>query len=105
MNISKRKKAAILVNTVRNKRGISKAKDVECETEEQRRTALYKEYLKEFYGEGQFFWFLKTHGIVGRLAHSPEATLAEEHFIFPLPDAEVEYGWAEEDGENVEPAE
>ncbi len=97
--------AAILVNTVRNKRGISKAKDVACDTEEQRRTALYKEYIKEFYGEGQFFWFLKTHGIVGRLAHSPEATLAEEHFIFPLPDAEVEYGWAEEDGENVEPAE
>jgi hypothetical protein len=27
----------------------------------------------------------------------------EENFIFPLPDAEVQYGWAEENEESNEP--
>lgn len=89
--------AADNVNLVRNKRGISKAKDVACDTEELRIAALAKEYGKEFYGEGQYFWFLKTHGIVGALAHCPEVTLAHENFIFPLPDAELEYGWTDEE--------
>ena len=89
--------AAVYVNNVRNKRGISKAKDVSCDTDELRIAALNKEYRKEFYGEGQYFWFLKTHGIVGALAHCPEVILAEENFVFPLPDAELEYGWT---GEN-----
>lgn len=91
--------AAGYINTVRNKRGISKAKDVACDTEEQRVTALNKEYRKEFYGEGQYFWFLKTHGVTGTLAHCAEVTLAHENFIFPLPDAEVEYGWAQDEKE------
>lgn len=87
--------AATYVNTVRNKRGISKAKDVACDTEEQRIAALNREYRKEFYGEGQYFWFLKTHGITGALPHNAEVSLVEENFVFPLPDAEVEYGWTE----------
>ena len=90
--------AAMYINSVRNKRGISKAKDVQCDTEEMRITALNKEYRKEFYAEGQYFWFLKTHGITGTLAHSPEVTLVEEDCLFPLPEAEVEYGWTQ-DGE------
>ncbi|MBR5477922.1 MAG: RagB/SusD family nutrient uptake outer membrane protein [Bacteroidaceae bacterium] len=89
--------AAVYVNNVRNKRGISKTKDVSCDTDELRVAALNKEYRKEFYGEGQYFWFLKAHGITGALAHCPDVVLAEENFIFPLPDAEVEYGWT---GEN-----
>ena len=88
--------AAMYVNSVRNKRGISKAKDVSCDTEELCMAALNKEYRKEFYGEGQYFWFLKTHGLTGTLGHCPDVTLYEENFIFPLPDAEVEYGWTQE---------
>ena len=88
--------AALYVNSVRNKRGISKAKDVSCETEELRIAALNKEFRKEFYGEGQYFWFLKSHGLTGALAHCSEVELVAENFIFPLPDAEVEYGWTQE---------
>lgn len=94
--------AATYINTVRNKRGISKTKDVACDTDEQRIAALNREYRKEFYAEGQYFWFLKTHGIVGTLSHSPEVTLVEENFVFPLPDAEVEYGWTQENEEDDE---
>ncbi len=89
--------AALYINTVRNKRGISKAKDVVCDTPERCIAALNREYRKEFYGEGQYFWFLKSHGVTGTLAHCPEVTLVQESFVFPLPDAEVEYGWTLED--------
>jgi hypothetical protein len=92
------KVAGTHINTVRNKRGISKAKDVACDTDEKRINALDKEYRKEFYAEGQYFWFLKTHGILGTLPHQSEVTLVKENFVFPLPDAEIEYGWTSEDG-------
>ena len=96
--------AARYINTVRNKRGISKSKDVQCDTEEQRVTALNKEYRKEFYAEGQYFWFLKSHGVTGTLTHCPDVMLADENFVFPLPDAEVEFGWTEEtEGSESEP--
>jgi hypothetical protein len=62
---------------------------------------LNEEYRKEFYAEGQYFWFLKTHGLVGKLKHKESVTLTEESFIFPLPDAEKEYGWVET-GNNAE---
>ena len=88
--------AAFYINHVRNKRGISKSKDVVCDTEELREAGLNKEYRKEFYGEGQYFWFLKTHGIVGAIAHCPDVTLTAENFVFPLPDTEIEYGWVDD---------
>ena len=88
--------SALYVNSVRNKRGISKSKDVSCDTYELRIAALNKEYRKEFYGEGQYFWFLKTHGVLGTLAHCLEVNLVEENFVFTLPDAEVEYGWVQD---------
>ena len=89
--------SAFYVNAVRNKRGISKAKDVSCDTPEQRIAALNKEYRKEFYAEGQYFWFLKTHGILGALPHCADVVIANENFVFPLPDAEIEFGWTEKD--------
>ena len=92
--------AADCINMVRNKRGISKSKDVVCDTDEQRIAALNREYRKEFYAEGQYFWFLKTHGITGALSHCPEVSLVEENFIFPLPDSEIEYGWTDEESGN-----
>lgn len=88
--------AAYYINIVRNRRGISTSKNVTCDTPEQRINALRSEYRKEFYAEGQFFYFLKAHGLTGALAHCPEISLANENFIFPLPDAEREYGWSEE---------
>lgn len=91
--------AAQYINDVRNKRGISMSKNVACDDREKQTTALKYEYRKEFYAEGQYFWFLKTHGITGELEHCPTVTLAEENFIFPLPDREKEYGWTEENND------
>lgn len=93
--------AAVYVNSVRNKRGLSISNNKKCESREAIITALNEEYRKEFYAEGQYFWFLKTHGLVGKLKHKESVTLTEESFIFPLPDAEKEYGWVET-GNNAE---
>lgn len=88
--------AAPYINQVRNKRGLSASKNETCSSEEERFAALEKEYRKEFYAEGQYFFFLKSRGFTGTLTHCPEVTLDETKYVFPLPDAEVEYGWAEE---------
>jgi hypothetical protein len=94
--------AAAYINNVRNKRGISKTNNISCNSEEDCINELKNEYRKEFYAEGQFFWFLKTNGLIGTLEHSPEISLVEENFIFPLPDREKEYGWTEEEKEENE---
>ena len=47
------------INAVKNARGISRAYDVGTDvTEEQRLEELNKEYQKEFFAEGQYFYFL-----------------------------------------------
>ncbi len=94
--------AAQYVNEVRNKRGISMSKNVTCNNDDELITALKYEYRKEFYAEGQYFWFLKTHGITGKLEHCQNVELAEENFIFPLPDKEKEYGWTDEGADSDE---
>lgn len=92
--------AAEYVNAVRNKRGISIAKNEACDSKEATLKALDKEYRKEFYAEGQYFWFLKSHGSIGVLGHNNNVEIFEENFIFPLPDNEKEYGWTEENDKN-----
>ena len=88
--------AAPYINQVRNKRGLSAATNEKCATEEERMAALEREYRKEFYAEGQYFFFLKSHGYTGALVHSADVSMDRSKYVFPLPDAEVEYGWTEE---------
>ena len=88
--------AAPYINQVRNKRGLSVAQNETCSTEEDRLAALEREYRKEFYAEGQYFFFLKSRGFTGALSHRPEVSLDKVKYVFPLPDAEIEYGWTEE---------
>lgn len=82
------------INFVRNKRGFSSALNENFTDEESRTTALSKEYSKEFYAEGQYWYFLKRNGIT-RIPYS-EIELSKERFEFPLPDAEKQYGWVSE---------
>ena len=91
--------AATFINQVRNKRGLSASMNETCSTEEERFNALEREYRKEFYAEGQYFFFLKSHSFIGTLSHCTEVYLDKVKYIFPLPDAEIEYGWAEDSKE------
>lgn len=71
-------------------------------TEEAREDALEKEYRKEFYAEGQYFFFLKAHGKSDFILRpSGLEKMTEAQYIFPLPDAEKEYGWTAENEENT----
>ena len=92
--------AAKYLNAVRNKRGYSKSLNERFTTEASRLTALDKEFRKEFYAEGQYWFFLKRHGITA-LPYATDITLSKERYVFPLPDAEKEYGWtASHDAQN-----
>lgn len=85
--------AVTYVNKVRNKRGISTSSNVFFANEEDRTKALRDEYRKEFYAEGKYFFFLKHKGYIGAIEYSPSIELIAENYVFPLPDAEKEYGW------------
>jgi len=52
---------------------------------------LRKEYRKEFFSEGQFFYFYKRLGIK-RIVDSPVIEMLKETYVFPLPEDEKIYG-------------
>ena len=52
---------------------------------------IEKEYRKEFYGEGQLFFFYKRHAYTTFL-HSPVNQMAESNYMFSWPDNETLFG-------------
>ena len=50
-----------------------------------------KEYRKEFYGEGQLFYFYKRNGYTTFL-HSPLSNMTESNYMFSWPDDETLFG-------------
>ena len=61
-------------------------------TEEQRLEELNKEYQKEFFAEGQYFYFLKRHNMETFYRCPVENFSA---YVLPVPDDEKTYGEAE----------
>lgn len=86
------KESVTYINKVRNTRGISRAYDLiytGSYTDEYRRDVLLKEYQKDFFAEGQFFYFLKRHNYETFYRCPVEKML---YYVAPLPDDEVEFG-------------
>lgn len=83
------------INQVRNRRGYSASLNEKFTDDEGRLNAINKEYRKEFYAEGQYWFFLKAHGIT-TIPYATDVQLSPENFVFPLPDNEVQYGWTED---------
>lgn len=80
------------INTVRNTRGISRSHDIQFTsdyTDASRVAALEKEYQKEFFAEGQFFYFLKRHN---RATFYRCPVDVMRYYVLPIPNDEVEYG-------------
>lgn len=84
---SKPEETAGFLNKVREVRGIDPAV---C-TEENRMDEIEKEYRKEFYGEGQLFFFYKRYAYPAFL-HCPVTNLTESNYMFSWPDNEVLFG-------------
>lgn len=78
-------------NRVRNARGISRNDNKEFDDEDALYDALNKEYQKEFFAEGQWFYFLKRHNY--RTFWRCPNTIASmsENYVLPTPDDEIAY--------------
>lgn len=81
------------LNNLRNVRGISRRHDVTTVTVD----ALESEYSKEFFAEGQLWYFMKRHGLedFDRCPADLKGNMSATQYVFPLPDDEREYGWIE----------
>ena len=83
------------IDIVRNARGISRVNNYQIHpfTQERQRTeALQNEYSKEFFAEGQYFYFLKRNNI-SSFYRCPFQRMI--YYVLPIPDAEIEYGLVE----------
>lgn len=80
--------ARTLINDIRLKRGLEALTVTFTETI--RMQEIAKEYIKEFYAEGQLFFYYKRLGTlpVPRSA----VTMTAQTYVFPLPDNEIEFG-------------
>ena len=86
------------INAVRNARGISYNSNLQAGatfTAAVRMEELQKEYQKDFFCEGQFFYFLKRYERKDFYRCPKAGSMKPEDYVFPVPDGEVEYGWVE----------
>lgn len=80
-------KAATYLNAVRSARGVDM---VEFTDENDRMRRLEVEYRKEFYGEGQIWYFYKRNYYRSFL-HCPLPLLYEPNYVFSVPDNEQKF--------------
>lgn len=82
--------SSIYLNQLRNARGISRSNNIGTGiTEVERIEYLNKEYQKDFFAEGQWFYFLKRHNL-DTFYRCPVEEM--RYYTFPTPDDEVEFG-------------
>lgn len=81
--------AAKHLSTVRGTRGLD---DVDLANEEQKLYNLEKEYRKEFYAEGQLWYFYKRHGYKTFQFCPVKKDLTEANYRFSIPDDEITLG-------------
>lgn len=80
------------INEVRNKRGIGRIYNLVADVsydEAARTDALNKEYQKEFFAEGQWFYFLKRNNC--RTFYRCPVNDMRLYYVLPTPDDEIEY--------------
>lgn len=91
------KKDASFINKLRNARGISRNYNVSFGPNEAENVhMLMIEYQKDFFAEGQFFYFLKRNGLTN-FYRIPQTLLnkggmSKTQYVFPIPNNEIEYG-------------
>ena len=83
------------INLVRNARGISRSNNLvanDAYDEQARRDALNEEYQKEFFAEGQWFYFLKRNNYRTFWRCPTTIPSMTKYYVLPTPDDEIEYG-------------
>lgn len=82
--------AAGYLNLVRQKRGI--LAPLTISTVQEVETEVYKEYAKEFFCEGQLFFYFKRKNQGSIPVYKATTGTATPNYVFPMPDDELEYG-------------
>lgn len=80
--------ASDYLSEVRTARGLG---DVTIQGENDRLNEIEKEYRKEFYAEGQLWYFYKRHGY-STFLNCPIQNMVEANYRFPIPDDETMLG-------------
>ena len=86
-------KSVDYINRVRNVRGISRGENYEANDaydENARMEALKLEYSKDFFAEGQYFYFLKRHNC--QTFYRCPVDDMRTNYVLPTPDDEIAYG-------------
>ncbi len=83
------KEASKYLSTVRGSRGLD---DVNITSKEEKLYNIEKEYRKEFYAEGQLWYFYKRHGYKTIQFCPVEHDLTEANYRFCIPDDEITLG-------------
>ena len=84
-------KALDYLNTVRRHRGIAQAEELPASlTDAEVKEEIYKEYRKEFVGEGQIFFYYKRKGMETIPGYNGEMT--DLQYQYPMPDDEIALG-------------
>lgn len=81
--------SARVLSQVRKARAIESLRPFKDDAE--KLAHLEKEYRKEFYAEGQLWFFLKRHGYPTFL-FSPVKEMTEKHYRFSIPENEITFG-------------
>ncbi|TCD25462.1 RagB/SusD family nutrient uptake outer membrane protein [Pedobacter psychrodurus] len=94
-------RSASYLNTVRNNRNISQSfnlvpgtnwDSIESNGQTRRTNEIMKEYQKEFYGEGQLFYYYKRKNYSTFLNCPVLGGMTDLQYVFPVPDDEITYG-------------
>lgn len=86
-----REKALWYLNTVRKHRGIAEGDRLTNELSDREiQDEIYKEYRKEFVGEGQIFFYYKRKGM--EVIPGYNGIMTDQEYQYPIPDNEVILG-------------
>lgn len=83
-------KAIELLNEVRNHRKLNDFPLSESLTPDEIQTEIFKEYRKEFLGEGQLFYYYKRLNFTQ--IDGAGVPAGDAVYVLPLPDNEIEFG-------------
>lgn len=86
-----REKALEYLNTVREHRGIATGEKLTGSlTDDEIKNEIYKEYRKEFVGEGQIFFYYKRKGM--EIIPGYNGSMTDLEYQYPMPDDEIILG-------------
>lgn len=89
-------KAIDQLNVVRYRRNLPASSNlVYTLTEDEVWEELYKEWRKEFIGDGQMFYYYKRNGYAS-IPNGPALSYDDKVYVLPLPQDEVDFGGREE---------